>query len=625
MASLLVHAAVPLIVLTALDPPPAPARRLAIASVVCAWLPDVDFATFAFEIRATDLLGHRGLSHSLVVAAGIALACALGFFRAQKIGSRAWWHVVAFLFFATASHGLVDAMTHADVGVALLAPLENGRHFFPFEIVPAYQLGTAGTLSQWGILGIANELFYVVLPLAIVVAIWRSRDEHHFRLPMRTRLVVASWLAMVLVLRGSFPEYFAPRVPRVVEAVGSVDAGVPDDIPHGDLPEGKLVTTFAALRAMDLLEKNLAPANPGWSSSFFPAWYGGESGRWSEGKPRLVWRTLFGFGPPEESEARAWLKAANGGDGAAEARIFSLAPTEKLDLALGHFDFPITRQASASHGHESSPHFWNGRCNGVAAASLTEPEPFRVVDVVGVDGSHVRFHPNDVKALVAVAYHHATEMRVVGGFCNTVSFDPGATCSMNPAVLVMAIANRIGIAHQSFLVEAVPSVAIQYYAVAGATIHVAREPHPIGDVAIDRALAPKVASLVDVTLELTLSSTTLHYARADVPDPAGDRTRYARVGVVPVIMRYEATLALDERGELVGGRWTGDSPDGPDNVLFITGGPGIVHGDMLAEEDRIPWPVVRELARASIDEGASPSLDLRTACDGRCAFRDDRQ
>ncbi|HEX7604536.1 MAG TPA: hypothetical protein VF316_23120, partial [Polyangiaceae bacterium] len=175
-------------------------------------------------------------------------------------------------------------------------------------------------------------------------------------------------------------------------------------------------------------------------------------------------------------------------------------------------------------------------------------------------------------------------------------------------------------AKDTFLIDALPTIAKQYYAVAGARVHLRGEPHPAGGAPIDPTLAPRVASLVDVDIELTLSSTTLAYARANVLDPdSKDGTRYRKVGVVPVVTRYEATLALDASSELIGGRWTGEPADGPDDVLIVRGGPTLTNGDRLTAADEISWPFVRELARASADEtAAAPTLDLRTECDGRC-------
>ena len=609
MASLLAHAAVPLIARQAFPVPGGLERRLAVVAVLCACWPDLDLLTLAFEIRPNELLGHRGLSHSLFTAAVVALVAGVVGFRKLGLGSRPWWRVVAFLFGAAASHGLLDALTTGDIGVALFAPLENGRHLAPFKLLPVCPGGMNEYFGAWGMWTLANEVLYVLIPLALVVSVLRDPE-----LKRRMAMTAGAWLAGVVLLRTAMPEYFTPSVARIIKPVGTTEAGNPKDIPHDDLPDGKLVTRLSELRARGLFDTTLAPANPMWSSSFFPAWFGGEGGRWADGAPRLVWRTLFGFQAPTEEQGKAWLASS-------DPRIFTLAPTEKIDLAFGRLGFPTTRQSLAgTHNRKPMPRYWNGRCNGIATASMATPEPFRVVDVIGVDGSHIRFHPNDVKSLLALAYDEPKTRLPIGDVCDEVKFDAGATCSMNPAVLVLALLNRLGIAKDTFLIDALPTIAKQYYAVASARVHLRGEPHPKGSTPIDAALAPRVVSLVDVDMELTLSSTTLAYARANVKDPASaDGTRYQKVGVVPVVMKYEATLALDADSELIGGRWTGEPADGPDDVLIVQGGPKLVKGDRLPAADEIPWPFVRELAKASADEtSALPTLDLRTQCDGKC-------
>ena len=76
--------------------------------------------------------------------------------------------------------------------------------------------------------------------------------------------------------------------------------------------------------------------------------------------------------------------------------------------------------------------------------------------------------------------------------------------------------------------------------------------------------------------------------------------------------RYTATLGLDENGELVGGRWTGDPADGPDDAVIVDGNPRLASAGMLVPADAIPWSLVRDLAIASVDEGAAmPTIDLR--------------
>jgi hypothetical protein len=323
---------------------------------------------------------------------------------------------------------------------------------------------------------------------------------------------------------------------------------------------------------------------------------------------------LTGFPPPTESEARGWIAAATKGDATAKERLFTLAPTEKVDVALARWDFPATKQALAlSHNKPGTPRYWAGRCNGIAGAAMQYPEPFRVVDVIGKDGTHVSFHPNDVKALLSIAYDGPEVELIIGRMCTEVSFDAGAECSMNPALLVLALANRIGMGKKSLLVDALPTVAKQYYAVAKARMDVVRAPYAASPDLVEPELRGRVEKLADVAIELTLSSTTVSYPKADrrdENDPSG--TRYRRVGLVPYVTRYRATIGLDENGELVGGRFTGDPADGPDDVVIVDGNPRLVGDGMLVPADKIPWSLVRDLARASADEGAAtPTIDLR--------------
>jgi inner membrane protein len=617
LASPLLTAALPVVVSRAFAWPAGLERRVVIAAALCGVAPDLDVTMYAFGVRETETFGYRGFFHSLIASALLALFVGAVAFRSLGLGSRPWRRVVFLLFGAAAAHGLLDALTASDVGVALLSPFDRSRHFLPFALLPSCQMGLDEFLSYWGLLTIANETLYVLLPAALLVTFARKPDA-------RRRLAVeaALWLGAVLVLRASWPDAFLARRARVIEPVGTLHTGDPRALPHADLPGGELVTRFDELRAKGLFDRALEPARSDvWSSSFFPSFLGGEAGRWRDGSPRLVWRTLAGAAPPSADEARAWLEASAAGDASARAQIFELAPTEKVDLALGRLTFPATRQALLlSHNRPGKPRYWSGRCNGVAVAAAEAPEPYRVVDVITKAGARVRFHPNDVKALLAVAYYETEEATWVGHWCDRVSFDPGATCSMSPAVVVLALVNRLGIAREPIVVDAVVSAAKQYYPVVGARVRVAREPYPPGAAPVSSALAGKVAELVDVDVTMTLSSTTQGYAVANVTDPAyPEGTAYRRVGVVPVVVRYAATLALDADSTLVGGRWTGAPPDGPDSILVARGGPRLLADGALAAADQIPWSFVRELARASVDAAPeTPTVDLRTACDGRC-------
>ena len=602
MASVFVHAALPLVARRLFPLPAGRERALAVtASLLAAW-PDLDLVAFVFERRPPDVLAHGGITHALWTAGMAAVLAVAIVFRELRWGSRDWKRVLFYFAAAAGSHGIVDALTANDHGVALFAPFVDARVASPWKLLPALQTGLQEAFGFVGLLVVANELLYVVLPVAILVMMAEAGRDPERR--KRAWRVGAGWGACAIGLRLAMPAWFAPTTPRVLAAVGSADAGDPQAIRHDDLPEGKLITRLDDLRSRGLLDRALEPAHPAWSSSFFPSWFGGEAGRWRDPTTTLVWRTLTGFTPPSATEARAWA-------GASKERLSTLSPTEKLDLALGRYDFPATWQALGhSHNKRPLPRYWSGRCNGIATAAIATPEPHRVVDVIARDGTPIPFHPNDVKSLLSVAYYQVPST-LVGEVCDVVALDAGAKCSMNPAVLVIAAANRIGIARRTFLVDALPTIAKQYYAVASARIDRVGAPRPLGGEKIDAALVGRATAVQDVAITLVLSSTTLGYARADVRDPAQPHGgHYARVGVVPVTMSYRARLALDDGGELVGGMWTGDPPDGPDNVLIVEGEPELV-GENLAAATAIPWSFVRELARLSAGEAEPAVLDLR--------------
>jgi membrane-bound metal-dependent hydrolase YbcI (DUF457 family) len=92
---------------------------------LCAVAPDLDaVVSFLFGIPYSHVLGHRGLSHSLLVAAVLATLVTAVARRnlAESPGTAKLW---LFFFLATASHGLLDAMTNGGLGVAFFAPFSG--------------------------------------------------------------------------------------------------------------------------------------------------------------------------------------------------------------------------------------------------------------------------------------------------------------------------------------------------------------------------------------------------------------------------------------------------------------------------------------------------------------------
>jgi len=129
--------------------------------MICAMAPDVDVVGFLFGIQYGDMLGHRGLSHSLLFAAALATLALIRLRFAEPKANH--WQTWLFLFLAAASHGLLDALTDGGYGVAFFAPFDGTRYFFPFTPIAVSPIG-AGFFSARGAAVIMNEMLWVWLP-----------------------------------------------------------------------------------------------------------------------------------------------------------------------------------------------------------------------------------------------------------------------------------------------------------------------------------------------------------------------------------------------------------------------------------------------------------------------------
>jgi len=168
VASAFTHAAAALALGTAFRRPGPPARFWVLGAL-CAALPDVDSIGFALGVPYDHVLGHRGLTHSIafaaLLAAGVvAVAFRGGEWRAAR--GRLW----LFFFLATASHGLIDAMTTGGLGVAFFAPFENGRYFLPWRPIVVSPISVRRFFTERGAAVLASELRWVWLPAAALAA-----------------------------------------------------------------------------------------------------------------------------------------------------------------------------------------------------------------------------------------------------------------------------------------------------------------------------------------------------------------------------------------------------------------------------------------------------------------------
>ena len=158
--------------------------RLLLAGVVCSILPDLDVIAFRFNVSYADILGHRGLSHSLLFALAAGLLAALA---APLLKSGRW---AAFLVCAggALSHIVLDAMTNGGLGVALFWPFSEARYFFPWRPIAVSPLSLRHFFAQGGLAVLKSEAVWIWLPsLAAMAAILLLRGTGRLAHSLRAR------------------------------------------------------------------------------------------------------------------------------------------------------------------------------------------------------------------------------------------------------------------------------------------------------------------------------------------------------------------------------------------------------------------------------------------------------
>jgi inner membrane protein len=141
--------------------------RFWVLAAACAVLPDADVVAFGLGIPYGSMFGHRGITHSLAFALLLGFAVAFVFFRGAP-NRRA---LALFFALATASHGLLDALTDGGLGVAFFAPYSGERFFFPFRPVRVSPIDAGAFFGEWGLRVIESELLWVWLPASLVVGV----------------------------------------------------------------------------------------------------------------------------------------------------------------------------------------------------------------------------------------------------------------------------------------------------------------------------------------------------------------------------------------------------------------------------------------------------------------------
>lgn len=147
--------------------------RYWLLAAACAFLPDADVIGFKFHVPYASLWGHRGLTHSILAAVVVASVLA-GLMRMRRpSGAPATGRLWLLLFLATASHGVLDALTTGGEGVAFFSPFEQQRYFFPWRPLQVSPIGIKKFVGEWAARVLKSELLWVGIPCLLALALRR--------------------------------------------------------------------------------------------------------------------------------------------------------------------------------------------------------------------------------------------------------------------------------------------------------------------------------------------------------------------------------------------------------------------------------------------------------------------
>jgi len=148
--------------------------------MACAVVPDADVIGFPLGVHYGDLLGHRGITHSLAFAAVLSIIISVSAPSRSLQGTKRGI-LALYLFVATASHGVLDAMTNGGLGVAFFAPFSSARYFLPCRPIEVSPIGISAFFTHRGVVVLQSEGLWIWAPflgLAMVMHLWRRLHEH---------------------------------------------------------------------------------------------------------------------------------------------------------------------------------------------------------------------------------------------------------------------------------------------------------------------------------------------------------------------------------------------------------------------------------------------------------------
>ncbi len=128
-------------------------------------LPDADVIGFKFGIPYQHMLGHRGLSHSIIFSLVLSIVFVIFLRQSRARGNIIVW---LYLFICGVSHGLLDALTNGGLGVGFFMPFSEKRYFFDYRPIEVSTLSFTRFINGQGLEVMQSELIFIWLPAIFI-------------------------------------------------------------------------------------------------------------------------------------------------------------------------------------------------------------------------------------------------------------------------------------------------------------------------------------------------------------------------------------------------------------------------------------------------------------------------
>lgn len=234
-----------------------------------------------------------------------------------------------------------------------------------------------------------------------------------------------------------------------------------------------------------------------------------------------------------------------------QEEISLLAPSEKYDLLMGHYDYPLKKEVAGKSNPVAV--YWEGIGNGWASASSNHDEPLPKV-VSNPDGLMIPFGSSDIKALLSYYYAFASKLPPtlhLGVRCpvNETSGPDAEKCGddLSPASFHIVLTNKIGLRKESFLADI-----DRFYEVWNHPIQAYRS-----EVKEKLPASEGSPAGTEETLRIKTRISYIDESEGNSWEPIKGSYRQVTSNRV-----YNYDLHLDKAGEILGGEWrSNDRPD----------------------------------------------------------------